>query len=485
MGAGNELLFGIRPRFVVHYLGRFCFIAAALNCAPLGYALLTSEIQIAISYATLIAVLTLAGFLLSKIKINGQMQMNEAMVIVALVFLLIPLLMTVPQVLAGISFIDAFFENVSATTTTGLSTLGAIEQRPLTFQFARAWMQWYGGLGIIIFSLALIVRPGMSALRLAQLDQPDDLVGGTKAHARRILLVYGGITICGILLWIILGGDPLKGILYIFSAVSTGGFSPTSGSFSDLDKGYLAWLVTIVAVAGAFPLALYQQSWRKNWRLFLLNNEVRAFLTISFVFSLVLVLSFLAQGWSFDEALWHGPLMAFSAQTTAGFSSLDPELLGAADKMTLILAMAVGGSVGSTAGGFKVLRLIILFGLLSRYLKILTTPAHAVVDQRLGQQRIEAEEVQDALMIIVIFTAVIIFSWFPFLLYGFPPLDALFEVVSATGMAGLSSGITQAGLPTPLKAILCIDMLLGRLEFVAWMVFFYPRTWFARKREEI
>ncbi len=71
------------------------------------------------------------------------------------------------------------------------------------------------------------------------------------------------------------------------------------------------------------------------------------------------------------------------------------------------------------------------------------------------------------------------------LLYGFPPLDALFEVVSATGMAGLSSGITQAGLPTPLKAILCIDMLLGRLEFVAWMVFFYPRTWFARKREEI
>ncbi len=110
MGAGNELLFGIRPRFVVHYLGRFCFIAAALNCAPLGYALLTSEIQIAISYATLIAVLTLAGFLLSKIKINGQMQMNEAMVIVALVFLLIPLLMTVPQVLAGISFIDAFLK---------------------------------------------------------------------------------------------------------------------------------------------------------------------------------------------------------------------------------------------------------------------------------------------------------------------------------------------------------------------------------------
>jgi trk system potassium uptake protein TrkH len=125
---------------------------------------------------------------------------------------------------------------------------------------------------------------------------------------------------------------------------------------------------------------------------------------------------------------------------------------------------------------------LILFGLLFRSLKRLTTPAHAVVEQRLGNLRIEAQEVQDALMIILIFVGVVLFSWLPFLFYGFTPMDALFEVVSATGTVGLSSGITQAGLPTSLKLILCADMLLGRLEFVAWMVFFYPRTWFGRKR---
>lgn len=112
----------------------------------------------------------------------------------------------------------------------------------------------------------------------------------------------------------------------------------------------------------------------------------------------------------------------------------------------------------------------------------MSVPRDAVIDQRLGDRRIEATEVQDALMIILMFIVVVFFSWVPFLFYGYAPLDALFEVVSATGTVGLSSGITQGGLPTLLKLILCADMLLGRLEFVAWMVFFYHRTWFGSKR---
>jgi trk system potassium uptake protein TrkH len=107
---------------------------------------------------------------------------------------------------------------------------------------------------------------------------------------------------------------------------------------------------------------------------------------------------------------------------------------------------------------------------------------NAVISQRLGKRRIEVNEVQDALMIILLFVGCTFLSWIPFLLYGYEPLDALFEVVSATGTVGLSAGITDAALPAPLKLVLCADMLLGRLEFVAWMVFFYHRTWFGRKR---
>jgi trk system potassium uptake protein TrkH len=183
-----------------------------------------------------------------------------------------------------------------------------------------------------------------------------------------------------------------------------------------------------------------------------------------------------------SEVLKHAPLMAISAQATSGFSSLDSGSLDNGSKTVLILSMAMGGSVGSTAGGFKLLRVLILFGLLYRFLNTMSVPPNAVIDQRLGGRRIEATEVQDALMIILMFIIVVFLSWAPFLVYGYAPLDALFEVVSATGTVGLSSGITQAGMPALLKLILCADMLLGRLEFVAWMVFFYHRTWFGRKR---
>lgn len=480
-----ELFFAVRLRVIAKYSGQFCLVIAALNLAPLAVALLTAETGIAFSYAGLIAGLTSAGFLLARIRQQGSMQMNEAMVLVALVFLAVPLIMSIPLVCEGSPFIDAFFETVSAATTTGLSTLGAIELRPRTFQFARAWMQWYGGLGIVIFSLALVVRPGMSALRLAEVDKPDDLVGGTRAHARRILLVYSGITLVGVLLWILFGGNPLQGVLYIFSAVSTGGFAPTSGGLADLDRTQLAWVVTLISIAGAIPLALYQQSWRSGWRVFVHNIEMRSFLVVGLLVSLLFGLNLMAHGMGPNEAILHGPLMAFSAQSTSGFSSLSVSSLDAGGKMILILAMATGGSVGSTAGGFKLIRLLILFGLLFRCLKRLSTSPHAVVEQRLDKRRIGAAEVQDALMIILLFIGVVVVSWIPFLFYGYAPLDSLFEVVSATGTVGLSSGVTDVGLPVLLKSVLCADMLLGRLEFVAWMVFFYHRTWFGRKREDV
>jgi len=174
--------------------------------------------------------------------------------------------------------------------------------------------------------------------------------------------------------------------------------------------------------------------------------------------------------------------MALSAQTTSGFSSLDPAGLDSGSKMALVLMMAIGGNVGSTAGGFKLVRLLILFGLLYRCVKIMSVPPNAVVPQKLGDQPIESGEVQDALMIILLFAGVVLGSWLPFLFFGYAPLDALFEVVSATGTVGLSCGISRAELHPALKLVLCADMLLGRLEFVAWLIFFYPRTWFGRQR---
>lgn len=480
--ARQELFFAIRLRVIAPLCGQFFLVIAALNLVPLVLSLLVSDLSIAASYAVIIAILLCVGLLLCRIRSVERIQMNEAMVLAALIFLVVPLLTTIPLMVDGAPFIDAFFETVSAATTTGLSTLGPIESRSLSLTFARAWMQWYGGLGIVVLSLALVVRPGMAALRLASLDAMDNLVGGARAHARRVISVYTVLTICGITGWLLLGGKPITGLLYVLSAVSTGGFAPTNGSFADLPGLHFVWIVTLVSLSGAVPLALYHRAWLNNWREFLKDRELLALLVVSLLMTGLFGGMLWARGMEISEVLRHAPIMTLSAQSTSGFSSLDPGSLDAGSKSVLILAMAMGGSVGSTAGGFKMLRVLILFGLFYRLLKSLSVPPHAVVEQRLGGRRIEANEVQDALLIILLFIGVVFCSWLPFLVSGYPPLDALFEVVSATGTVGLSCGITGASLPSSLKLTLCADMLLGRLEFVAWMVFFYYRTWFGRKR---
>lgn len=484
-GSGRELIYAVRLRTIARYFGQFCMIIALLTLAPMAVAVWTVEARVAWSYFGVIALMLTIGLACRKyIPEPRRLQTNEAMLLACLVFLWTPLIMTIPLVSSGIPWPDALFETVSAATTTGLSTLATVEDKPAVFLFARAWMQWYGGLGIVVISLALVMRPGLVTLRFAETAPPDnDLVGGTRAHARRVLRVYLAITISGLILWVCLGGGAWEGLLYVLAAISTGGFAPADGSLSDQAHPSLAWLVTLLCFAGSVPLALYHTAWRKGWRRLMTDIELRALACAVVLVTLLLGLSLAYNaGMGWQQVLYHAPLMAFSAQTTAGFSSLSPQSLDPVSQLLLITAMAVGGGVGSTAGGFKLLRLLILFSMLRRYINMVSTPAKAVIGYRLGNHKLESNEALDALLLLCLFGITVIVSWFPFLVYGYSPLQSLFEVVSALGTVGLSSGLSGPTLPVPLKLILCADMLLGRLELMAWLLIFYPRTWFGQRR---
>lgn len=479
---GRELFFAIRPRLIGHYFGQFCLIIAGLNLLTLAVALLTAPWQMTLSHLLISVVLVLAWFMLRQVKVSADIQMNEAMVLVVLAFLSVALIMTIPLLVVGTPFIDALFESTSAITTTGLSTLPGLDGQPLIFSFSRAWMQWYGGLGIVVFSLALVIRPGRSALRLASLDEPEDLLGGTRVHARRVLGIYCLLTLAGILLWLLFGGSLRNAVLYTLSAVSTGGFAPTAGSFADLPHMRLAWVATLTTTAGMLPLMLYHQLWRNGLRALLNNIELRLLCILIVGFTALMCLTLWQHGYALSAALQHASLMVLSAQSTSGFSSLDVSSLDNTAKLLLIFAMGIGGGVGSTAGGIKLLRLLILITLVRHLIHSISVPANTVIEQKIGKRIIHSAEARDALMIILLFVGVIMLSWLTFVAYDYPPLDALFEVVSATATTGLSTGISTQELPTFLKAVLCVDMFVGRLECVAWLVFFYHRTWLGRKR---
>lgn len=480
------LIYAIRGHVVLKYCGQLALILAALTLVPLLFALIEKEWLLLTRYVLLCSSLFLIGGLFSRLPAPDYIQVNEALTVTTLAFLFSALLMAWPIMGSDILFIDALFEAISGVTTTGLSTLGSIENHSNTFLFSRAWMQWYGGLGFIVLSVALLMGHQAAASRLTDpTDSGETLMATTRTHARRSLIIYVSLTLFGLVfIWSMLG-DGFSALLLVLSAVSTGGFSNYDSSLAGLATHPAAVAVIIVSFLGAISLPLYWQvghaGWREGLRMLFTNVELRAlFIACLLAGSLLSGLSWL-QG---NNVLWyHSFMMAFSAQTTTGFSTLPVSEMDSASKVVLIISMLVGGSVGSSAGGFKILRILILLRLLQLMVRRSGMPPHAVAEPYLGGKKLEQDDVIRAMQLFFLFISTMVLSWLPFVLAGYDPLDALFEVASACGTVGLSSGITRPELEPFLKAVLCFDMLAGRLEIFALLVILYPRNWFGQRKE--
>jgi trk system potassium uptake protein TrkH len=399
----TELSYAVRFRVVFKYFGQLCLVLAALTLVPLAVSLLFGDTSISLRYAMVIGGLAALGASLARLRAPARIQANEGMVVVALMFLVTPLVMSYPMMSSGLGFLDALFEAISGVTTTGLSTKTTLVGAPQTFLFARAWMQWYGGLGIVVLSLALVMHPGLLAKGLAVTEaESDDLVGGTRAHARRALIVYSVLTALGITVSWLAGVGFFDAVLYTFAAVSTGGFAPHDGSLA-----MFAWpaqvCITLLCLAGAVPLTLYYRIFKKKRELAVDFLQLRAIVIASFLVSLAVgATMWLSAGMSWPQILHHAPLLALSAQSTTGFSSIPVEQIDAGSKLVLIFSMLVGGGAGSTAGGFKLLRLLIAVSVLRLLILRTCLSKHAVIEPRLAGRRLQGEEIQAALLLIVL-----------------------------------------------------------------------------------
>ena len=222
------LQYGVRLPMLAKYFGQLCLALAALAVVPLGVSLLFGDYDVSIRYACLFIMITALGLGLSRLRASGRMQNNEAMVITALIFLFSPLGHDLAD--NGTRAWDLATRSSrpsSAITTTGLSTVKTLENSSPTFLFSRAWMQWTGGLGIVVLCMAVLIQPGLTAKRLdVYEDFEDDIIGATRGIARRTLIIYTSLTAFGIMVLILLGVGWYDAALYCLTAVSTGGFSP-------------------------------------------------------------------------------------------------------------------------------------------------------------------------------------------------------------------------------------------------------------------
>jgi trk system potassium uptake protein TrkH len=473
----------VRPSVVARYFGSLCLLLALSGLVPLAFALLVQDWPYAIRHALVCVGLGALGGLLGNPRQQVEVQRNEALVIVVLTFLVAAVAFAFPMMARGLPFTSALFESVSGITTTGLTTIADVQAQAPSVLFTAAWLQWIGGLGIMVLGFALLFGQGVNAMRLTGvLTEQSGMLGGTRAHGRIVLVVYLSLTLVGILLLRLTGIDWFGSVTLGLAAISTGGYSPYNASIGGLG-GMSQSVVMTVSVAGAFSMLLYYHLWRRDWRRALKDPELWALWLFAVLVASGVALTLWQSGrMGAGSALQAGVMTALSAQSTTGFSTLPISSLDATSKLLLIFSMLTGGGVGSTAGGIKLLRVLILLSLIRRLVVRSRLLEHAVTPTHFFGRTWSDEALLGALLVVLLHLLVVGLSWLAFLPYGYNPLDALFEVVSATGTVGLSTGITAASLPLPLQMVLMADMLLGRLEVLAVLVFLAPRTWIGHHR---
>lgn len=340
---------------ILKYFGQLSIVLAGLSLVPLMASLIFGDYRVSLRYGVVIAGVAPLGAVLMRLRAPRQMQPNEAMVSTAGIFLFSPLVLAWPVMATGLGFTDALFETISAVTTTGLSTIGTLGDKPATFLFSRAWMQWVGGLGIVVLCVAAMLKPGLAAKRLDLAeDYESDLIGSTRTSARRTFAVYTLVTMAGTALLMLAGENGFESMLYTFAAVSTGGFAPHDNSLQGLSGFLPQAIVILTSMAGSVSLVLYERAYRKGWKTFCLDRQFLSLLAAGGITTALMTYFLWYQdGFSWRNALGHGALNALSAQSTAGFASLDLADLGDGSKLTLVFSMILGGSMGLTREGSR------------------------------------------------------------------------------------------------------------------------------------
>ena len=470
-------------RYIVGYILK---IEAALLLIPSIVAAIYREPE-GLCYLSVSALCIFLGVLLSFRKPkNHVFYLKEGCVATSLSWIVLSFFGSIPFLLTGeiTSVPDALFEAISGFTTTGASVLNNVETLSHCSLFWRSFTHWVGGMGVLVFLLAVIPLSGGSHINLMRAESPgpsvEKLVPKVRSTARILYVIYLTLTIIEIVL-LLLGNMPLFDSLTIsFGTAGTGGFgikNDSMGSYS----AYLQWVVTIFMILfgvnfNAFYLILYRK-FKKAFRM----EEVRYYFLIIFVSIAIITMQILHTSAGIFDALRHASFQVASIITTTGYSTIDFNLWSQTCKTILVLLMFVGACAGSTGGGIKVSRFVILCKTVKKELNAYIHPK-SIKKINFEHKTVEHEVVRATNVYFITFMILFAFSVFAIsfdgndLITNFTAVAATInnigpglELVGPTQNFGLFSGFS--------KFVLMFDMLAGRLELFPLLLLFHPTLW--------
>ncbi|MBP3470018.1 MAG: TrkH family potassium uptake protein [Lachnospiraceae bacterium] len=479
-----------------YILGYVLKIEAALMLLPCLVALIYREQEGWYYLAVAAGGLFLGVLATWKKPVNYVFYLKEGCVSTALSWIIMSLLGCLPFCLTGEipDFTDALFETISGFTTTGASILNDVEALSHTSLFWRSFTHWIGGMGVLVFLLAIIPMSGGSNINLMRAESPGPSVGKLvpkmRYTAQILYLIYFGMTILEMVLLIIGKMPVFDAVTTSFGTAGTGGFGIKNDSITGYSS-YVQWVVTIFMILfGVNFNAYYLLLFGKIKKAFAME-EVRYYFLVILGAIVIIFTSLLRAGINVADSLRHAAFQVASIITTTGFSTADFDLWSQTCKTVLVLLMFVGACAGSTGGGIKVSRFIVLFKTVGKELNSYIHPK-SIKKIKMEGKPVEHEVVRAINVYFITF--MIIFSLSVFLI-SFEGNDLLtnFTAVTAT-INNIGPGLELVG-PTKnfgffsafSKYVLMFDMLAGRLELFPLLILFHPAVWkdmFTGKKKE-
>lgn len=467
-------------------LGRVLRIEALLLFLPCLVAAYYQEDQ-GIYYLGVLTVCFCLGCLLSLRKPKTNVfYLKEGCVVTALSWILMSVFGCLPFYLTGEIpvFADALFETISGFTTTGASILGDVEALSHCALFWRSFTHWIGGMGVLVFLLAVVPLNGGSPINLMRAESPGPSVGKLvpKVHqtARILYVIYVALTLLELVL-LLIGRMPLfDAICSSFGTAGTGGFGILNDSFASYSS-YLQWVVTIFMILfgvnfNAFYFLLFAE-----FKKAVSMEEVRYYFITILVGIAIILPDTRAIYHSLPEGLKHAAFQVASIITTTGFSTADFDQWSMTSKTVIVLLMFIGACAGSTGGGIKVSRFIMLIKSVKRELMSYIHPK-SIMKIKMDGKPVEHGVARSVNVYFITFVLVFVASVFLISLEG-RDMTTNFTAVAAT-INNIGPGLELVGparnfgfFSTPSKYVLMFDMLAGRLELFPLLILFYPTMW--------
>ncbi len=474
-------------RIVIFVIGWVLTFEAAFIAPSILVGLIYQEPETAALVITALLCLAI-GFIITRFKPKDKhMYAREGFVTVALCWIVLSLFGALPFVISGVipSYIDAVFEVVSGFTTTGSSILAAVEPLPKGLLFWRSFTHWVGGMGVLVFIMAILpLAGGGTTMHLMKAESPGPSVGKLVPKVKRTAFIlygmYFGLTVAQII-FLLLGRMPLyDALVTAFGTAGTGGFGIKNDSIAGYSP-YLQWVITIFMILFGVNFNVYYFILKKKFRSAWATTEVRVYFAIILVSIALITANIMGLYPNFATAVRQAAFQVGTIITTTGFATTDFDLWPSFSKTILVMLMFIGACAGSTGGGMKVSRIVMLFKSVQKELDVIVHP-HNVKKVKMDGRVVEHGVVRAVNVFLASYIMIFALSMLLISLDNFD-FTTNFTAVAAT-MNNIGPGLSMVG-PTRnfsmfsnfSKIVLTFDMLVGRLELFPMLILFSRNTW--------